>query len=126
MGIPYKNASVYYEWICDEIKIYPIWICPVVPKKSNTKFWTYNNNELYFDIGVFGNIKKFRGEEFHYNKIIERKLLDLSGNKCFYSGTYLSREQFNTLIDKDSYNIIKNKYDCNNRFGDLYKKIINI
>lgn len=125
LGIPYKNASVYYEWICDEIKIYPIWICPVVPKKSNTKFWTYNNNELYFDIAVFGNIKKFRGEEFHYNKIIERKLLDLSGNKCFYSGTYLSREQFNTLIDKDSYNIIKNKYDCNNRFGDLYKKIIN-
>ena len=95
------------------------------PKKSNTKFWTYNNNELYFDIGVFGNIKKFHGEEFHYNKIIERKLLDLSGNKCFYSGTYLSREQFNTLIDKDAYNIIKNKYDCNNRFGDLYKKIIN-
>lgn len=125
LGIPYKNASLYYEWICNEIKIYPLWICPVVPKKSNTKFWSYNDNKLYFDIGVFGNVEKFYDdEEFYYNKIIERKLLDLSGNKCFYSGTYLSREQFNTLIDNDVYNIIKNKYDCNNRFGDLYKKII--
>jgi len=131
LGIPYKNASIYYEWICDEIKIYPLWICPVVPKKSNTHFWTYNDNKLYFDIGVFGNIKKFYNEngnveEHYYNKIIEKKLLDLSGNKCFYSGTYLTREKFNTLIDNDIYNIIKNKYDCKNRFGDLYKKIITI
>ena len=128
LGIPYKNASEFYEWICNEINIYPLWICPVVPKKSETHLWSYNKNELYFDIGVFGYIKGYYENgnivENYYNKKIEKKLLDLSGNKCFYSGTYLTLENFNTLIDNDIYTSIKNKYDCKNRFGDLYEKII--
>jgi hypothetical protein len=128
LGVPYENSCQFYNWICDELNIYPLWICPVKPKKSNTSLWSYNKNQLYFDIGVFGNKKLYveDGEIKHnyYNKKIEDKLLDIDGNKCFYSGTFFTKEQFDLFIDKEKYNKIKNTYDINNRFGDLYSKVI--
>ena len=139
MGVPYKNAVEFYEWICDELKIYPLWICPVTPKKSNTPFWSYNKNQLYFDIGVFGSVKHDTNQDNqdnqdhqnnttqdnkYYNKKIEEKLLEIEGNKCFYSGTYFTRETFNKFIDQTIYSKIKEKYDKSNRLGDLYEKVV--
>ena len=138
LGVPYKNALEFYEWICDELKIYPLWICPVTPKKSNTLFWSYNKNQLYFDIGVFGSVKHDTNQDHqnntnqdnttqdnkYYNKKIEEKLLEIEGNKCFYSGTYFTRETFNKFIDQTIYSKIKEKYDKSNRLGDLYEKVV--
>ena len=128
LGVPYENSCNFYKWICSELKIYPLWICPVKPKKSNTYFWSYNKNKLYFDIGVFGNKKLFieNGDikYNYYNKKIEEKLLEIDGNKCFYSGTFFTKNQFDLFINKEKYEIIKGKYDRNNRFGDLYSKVI--
>ena len=128
LGVPYKNACKFYKWISGELDIYPLWICPVKPKKSNTSLWSYNKNQLYFDIGVFGN-KKFYSEngeikQNYYNKKIEEKLIEFQGNKCFYSGTFFTREQFDLFINKEKYDDIKHTYDVDNRFGDLYSKVI--
>jgi FAD/FMN-containing dehydrogenase len=123
LGVPGENIEEFYNWICDNINKYPIWICPVVPKKTNTTLWTFNENKLYFDVGVFVR-KETNKEENYYNKLIEKKLLDLNGNKCFYSDTFLSKKNFNVLINEDKYQRIKKKYDINNRFGDLYNKVI--
>tara|TARA_R110002153_G_scaffold246334_2_gene402098 strand:+ start:2468 stop:3871 length:1404 start_codon:yes stop_codon:yes gene_type:complete len=124
LGVPGENVEEFYNWICNNINKYPIWICPVIPKKTNTSLWTFNENKLYFDIGVFVR-KETNKEENYYNKLIEKKLLELNGNKCFYSDTFLSKKDFNVLINPDKYQCIKKKYDINNRFGDLYNKVIN-
>ena len=124
LGIPGENVEIFYDWICNNIGEYPIWICPVIPKKMNTPLWTFNENKLYFDIGVFVKKKSKLTRPYYYNKLIEKKLLELNGNKCFYSDTFLDKNDFNKLIDPDKYAKIKKKYDENNRFGNLYEKII--
>jgi len=123
LGVPSENAVEFFDWICDDINKFPIWICPVVPKEMDSHLWTFNKHKLYYDIGVFVRKIHKHGNNY-YNKLIEKKLLELNGNKCFYSDTFLSKEDFNTLIDPEKYNQIKKKYDPNNIFGDLYEKVV--
>lgn len=123
LGIPGENVEIFYDWVCDNIDEYPIWICPVIPKKMNSDLWTFNENKLYYDIGVFVR-KKSEKTPYYYNKLIEKKLIELNGNKCFYSDTFLDKSDFNKLINPKKYEKVKKKYDENNRFGNLYEKII--
>jgi len=125
LGIPKENAVEFLKWICTHINEYPLWICPVKPKNTDTPLWSFNDNKLYYDIGVFVRKKHFNNEfPYYYNKLIEEKLLELGGNKCFYSDTFFTKSQFDSVIDSFTYKTLKNKYDSNNKFGDLYKKII--
>jgi FAD/FMN-containing dehydrogenase len=123
LGVPGENVGKFYDWVCETISKYPIWICPVIPKKMDSHFWTFNENKLYFDVGVFTS-KKSTKPHGHYNKLIEKKLLEMDGNKCFYSDTFLNKKDFDGLIDPDKYLEMKLKYDENYRFGNLYDKII--
>ena len=123
LGIPKENAVEFLKWICNNIHKYPIWICPVIPKESDSPLWSFNNNTLYYDIGVFVR-KKQNIEPYYYNKLIEKKLLELDGNKCFYSDTFFNKSDFNSLVDSKKYETLKNKYDPNNRFNNLYEKVI--
>jgi len=125
LGVPHENAAEFFDWLVKEINIFPMWICPVVPRKSNTPLWSYNKEKLYFDIGVFGRKLSNENPKGFYNRKIEKKLLELEGNKCFYSETYFDQTQFRSVINYDEYWILKNKYDRKNRFGDLYNKVIN-
>ena len=124
LGIPHENADKFYNWICETINDYPIWICPVVPKKSDTYFWKYNDSSLYYDIGLFGFIKENK-EKYYYNKLIESKLIELGGNKCFYSDTFFSKNEFDNFIDPKKYEEIKLKYDTSKKLQQLYDKVVN-
>ena len=64
----------------------------------NSDLWTFNENKLYYDIGVFVR-KKSEKTPYYYNKLIEKKLIELNGNKCFYSDTFLDKSDFNKLIN---------------------------
>ena len=126
LGVPHENVNEFYNWINDQesFSIYPLWICPVKPKESDTYLWSYNKDKLYFDIGVFGSYKSNKAKSFDFNKRIEKKLLELDGNKCFYSDTFFDYDDFKKLINIDKFKEIKNKYDNEYKFGDLYTKVI--
>ena len=125
LGIPEENAVEFLKWICTHINKYPIWICPVTPKKMDSPLWSFNTNKLYYDIGVFHRKKQFDEDSpYYYNKLIEKKLLELNGNKCFYSDTFFTKSQFESVIDIFTYETLKNKYDPKNKFGNLYEKVI--
>ena len=125
LGVPEENSIEFFDFICREINKYPIWICPVVPKKMDSHLWTFNKNKIYYDIGVFTR-KKTNGIPFYYNRLLEEKLLELNGNKCFYSDTYFTREEFDKVIDPEKYKLMKEKYDPQNHFGDLYDKVVTL
>jgi hypothetical protein len=125
LGVPVENSIEFFNFICTHIDKYPIWICPVVPKKTDTPLWNFNQNKIYYDIGVFTR-KKVNNNQFYYNRLLERKLLELNGNKCFYSDTYFTREEFDKVIDPNKYKLMKEKYDPQNQFGDLYEKVVTL
>ena len=126
LGVSKENAIELFNYICKHINHYPIWICPVVPKKNETTLWTFNKNIIYYDIGVFTNKKIYNNNPSYYNKLLEQKLLELNGNKCFYSDTFFTKKEFDTIIDPDKYNLLKGKYDPQNHFGNLFDKVVNI
>ena len=125
IGIPYQDTANFLIWLRNEIQIYPIWICPVVPKKEYTPLWKFNKDNLLFDIAIFGSKKKEEDHELgKYNKSIEKKMLEYKGMKCFYSDTFFTKDQFNNNLDNKEYLRLKNKYDSNNLFQNLYDKCI--
>ena len=51
-------------------------------------------------------------------------MLNYNGMKCFYSDTYFTKDEFENNIEIDKYNKLKQKYDPNNLFQNLYDKCI--
>ena len=127
IGIPMKNSAQFLEWVHENIDIYPLWLCPIKSqdKSEDGVTWNFHKDEYYCDIGIFGKKKtNFNPKEAYYNKLIENKMLELEGNKCFYSDSYFTKEQFQKCMNMEQYNKIKMKYDEQNLFQDLYDKVI--
>lgn len=127
IGIPMKNTTEFFEWLDKEINVYPVWLCPIMPKDSseNTYLWNLNDNNLYFDIAMFGRkTTEHNPKDAHYNKLIEEKMLEMGGSKSFYSDAYFTEEQFSRIIDMEKYKKVKSKYDQNDKFMNLYDKVI--
>jgi hypothetical protein len=50
--------------------------------------------------------------------------LHLRGVKGLYSSAYYDEETFWNIYDRESYEGLKEKYDPNRRFRDLYQKTV--
>jgi FAD/FMN-containing dehydrogenase len=128
IGIPIYRCAEFIEWLDTDIKIYPLWICPLIGKETEkTVLWKMKDNVLYCDIGVFGRTKLFPNDlaRSHFNKEIETKMLEFGGKKCFYSDSFFSRETFEKEYSGAEYTNIKEKYDPDNRLLHVYDKCIN-
>ena len=82
---------------------------------------------MHYDIGLFGFIKENNKikDKYYYNKLIETKLIELGGNKCFYSDTFFSKKDFDLFIDPEKYKEVKIKYDTAKKLKGLYDKVVN-
>jgi hypothetical protein len=49
---------------------------------------------------------------------------ELGGMKSLYSDAYYSPEQFWSIYNKDEYFFLKNRYDPNGHFKNLYAKCV--
>ena len=127
IGIPLKNSAQFLEWVQENIDVYPMWLCPIKPqdKPEDGVTWNFHKEEYYCDIGIFGKKRtNFNPKEAYYNKLIENKMLELEGNKCFYSDSYFTKDQFHKCMNMEQYNKIKSKYDEHNLFQNIYDKVI--
>ena len=60
----------------------------------------------------------------HYNRLVEDKVEELGGIKSLYSDAYYAPERFWRLYNRSAYDSLKEVYDPDNRFGDLYDKCV--
>ena len=49
---------------------------------------------------------------------------DLDGHKSLYSDSFYTREEFDELYGRESYNTVKKTYDPDSRLLDLYAKAV--
>ena len=54
-------------------------------------------------------------------KKIEKKMLELGGNKMLYSKTRVSEDEFWSIYDKKAYSVLRDKY--HSKFPDLFSKV---
>jgi hypothetical protein len=125
VDIPIQNAPEFFRFLLAEIGITPIWVCPVKAPDPSVIFPLYalDPRKLYINFGFWDTIPTTH-KEGHFNRKIERKLMELNGKKGLYSTAYYDRETFWSIYNQSRYDELKRKYDCNGVFRDLYAKCV--
>ncbi len=125
--IPVENCERFLDFYHREIQFLPVWICPSRAYDSSAVFDLYplDPAKLYVNFGFWDVIKGRRAvPEGHYNRKIEAEVRELGGMKSLYSDAFYSRNEFWELYNKPSYERLKQRYDPNGRFKDLYAKCV--
>jgi FAD/FMN-containing dehydrogenase len=124
--IPAVSATAYFDFFTNQIGIYPIWTCPTYPMRDQDhcfSLFPMQANQLYINFGFWSSVPS-REVPGHYNRLIEKKVTELNGNKSLYSDVYYSEAEFWSIYDKENYQKLREKYDPNKRFKDLYVKCV--
>lgn len=123
--IPIGKASDFADFLDKIIGITPIWICPYFPyqNKSEYTLCKFDPNQFYVDFG-FWDIIPSTHPKGYFNQLIEEKTVELNGYKSLYSDSFYSEEKFWQLHPKKPFSQLKEKYDPQKSFKDLYEKCV--
>jgi FAD/FMN-containing dehydrogenase len=126
VDIPIENAAAFLEFFQREIGLEPLWVCPL-SSGEDARFPLYPvpPRKLYVNFGFWDVLRKPEAKEpGHYNRLIEREVSRLSGIKSLYSSSYFTREEFHAAYGGDAYRALKDRYDPERRFPELYDKCV--
>jgi len=125
--IPVERASEFLDFFQKEIGITPVWICPIGVYNSGHRFplFSLDARKRYFNFG-FWDIVKTRPELplSHFNRLVEKKMMDVGGMKSLYSDSFFTKEEFWKLYDKRTYDDLKKKFDPNAKLKGMYEKCV--
>jgi len=125
VDIPVENAAEFFHFLHAEIGIAPVWVCPF---KSWDPCVTYDlyaldPNKLYINFGFWDTVPTTH-EDGYFNRKVERKAFQLNGKKGLYSSAYYDEETFWKIYNRKRYIELKQKYDPEGVFADLYAKCV--
>ncbi|TVR54087.1 MAG: FAD-binding oxidoreductase [Puniceicoccaceae bacterium] len=123
--IPVGRAADFLAFLDREVGIRPVWICPAMARRKTTLYPLFMTDPevLYINFGFWGGVPGHheRGER---NRRIEAKVAELGGKKSLYSSSYFSKEEFWRHYNESAYRALKDRYDPNGFFPDLYEKCV--
>jgi FAD/FMN-containing dehydrogenase len=126
VDIPLSRAAEFLDFYAKTIGLWPQWICPIGPQAHSGRFSLYPvKGEWYVNFG-FWDVKRTREAHpaGHFNRLIERKVVELGGIKSLYSDSFFTREEFDRFYGGDAYRRLKAKYDAQGAFPQLYEKCV--
>lgn len=120
-----QQASEFYEFFAREIGITPIWICPFTSPNKQVCFnlFPLDPNQWYVNFGYWDTVPSDQPVG-HYNRLIEKKLMELKSFKSLYSNVYYTPEEFWKIFNKPCYDHLKKQYDPKGVLNDLYQKCV--
>jgi FAD/FMN-containing dehydrogenase len=127
VDIPIARAEEFLEFLLQRIGIVPIWVCPIRPVGASQAFTLYPlaPGTLYVNFGFWDVVRTPDAyPPGHFNRLIERVVIELGGIKSLYSDCYFTSEEFAHAYAMDQYRVLKNKYDPGRRALDLYDKCV--
>ncbi len=126
VDIPITAAAEFLAFFEREIGILPVWICPIhSPDARQFPLYPLHASTLYVNFGFWDAVKSRKSNlPGHFNRLIERKVVELGGIKSLYSDSYFSRPEFDALYGAQTYRALKSRYDPQNRLPDLYDKCV--
>ena len=117
----------FIKWYNNTICVYPLWICPVDNSRNTGRYPLYPpKDKLIFDLGFYS--RKILNKEMdnnHYSVLFDEKLKSLNCMKGLYSKNTFTEKDFWKIYKRSKYFKVKNKYDKDNVYPDLYSKAIN-
>ncbi len=127
VDIPIENAPAFLDFLLAEIRITPIWICPIRAYDPSVQFDLYpmDPGRVYVNFGFWDVVKgRTPQPEGYYNRKIERQVAALGGIKSLYSDAFYEPDEFWQIYNKPVYDRLKAKYDSQGFFKDLYQKTV--
>jgi FAD/FMN-containing dehydrogenase len=126
VDIPLARAAEFLDFYAKNIGLWPQWVCPIGPTPQSGRFTLYPvKNTWYVNFG-FWDVKRTREAHAagHFNRLIERKVIELGGIKSLYSDSFFPREEFDAHYGGAAYRALKAKYDPQGAFPQLYDKCV--
>ena len=126
VDIPLARAPEFLEFYAKEIALWPQWICPIGFHSGKQNFALYPAKPGWYINFGFWDVKRTKEAHppGHFNRLIERKVVELGGIKSLYSDSYFAEDEFSRLYGGDFFAKLKNKYDAGGAFPGLYAKCV--
>ncbi len=127
--VPIERLPEFLEWFDAEIGMRPVWVCPLVSTGSvGGRGWTtypLAPGETYVNVGFWGTVH-VGPDAVHgpRNRMIEQKVHELGGHKSLYSEAFYDRPTFDELYHGDDLDVVKRRYDPDDRLTSLYDKTV--
>lgn len=125
--IPLSGAQLFIETVDSLLQIHPLRICPIKLDSSPGMVHSQSDNEIYFNIGIYGRPKVQNYCFWRYFK--ERKALEdltvkLNGYQMLYGENLMGCQQFHKMFDHTLYDEMRQKLNCQKAFPDVFNKIM--
>jgi len=128
--MPLERTEEYLRWFLKEVPIEPIWLCPLAVRdhghgEQPWPLYPLRVGEQYVNVGFWSTVEIVPGaQDGDVNRKIEKVVHDLDGHKSLYSDAYYEEDAFWSLYGGETYHTIKDRYDPDGRFPDLYTKAV--
>jgi len=124
VDVPLAHAADFLDFFQREIGVTPIWICPIATRGQWT-LYPMEPGKMYVNFGFWDVVRKDEPHAAgHFNRLVERKVLELGGIKSLYSDSYFTPQAFWSAYNGEGYRALKQRYDPKGRFKDLYAKCV--
>lgn len=127
VDIPFARAPQFLEFLQRDIDLWPVWLCPIRAAPAAAQFPLYPRPEgtRMLNFGFWDVIQSLQPTaQGHYNRLVERKVIELGGIKSLYSDSFFSREEFDAAYGAAAYAALKARYDPQQRLLGLYEKCV--
>ena len=120
--LPIERAEDFLQYLNSKLKIYPLWICPIMASQENDKLSPANcRTELVLNVGIYGIIKK--GEDYlKLNRDVEVSAVNFGARKVLYAHNYYPKDEFWKIFDYNWYKDIRSKFYAEDVFPDVFEK----
>ncbi len=127
VDIPLPSAPQFLDFFLREIRVLPMWICPITTSAIADRFVLYpmRPRMRYVNFGFWDVLRRERSHATgHFNRAIEAEVQRLGGIKSLYSDSYFERATFDAIYGGGAYRNLKARYDPKGTFPGLYEKCV--
>ncbi|XP_002130771.2 delta(24)-sterol reductase-like isoform X1 [Ciona intestinalis] len=125
MMLPIKHLSKCLKVFHDEIKLYPLWLCPFyLPKEPGMLAPSGNEGEMYVDVGAYGEPRTLHFNNVKTIRQLEKATKDFNGFQMLYADSYMTREEFREMFDHSLYDKVRKSLPlCDEAMPAIYDKV---
>jgi Delta24-sterol reductase len=130
IAIPYAAVPDFISYVDKEFGHYPLWLCPLRQRgqHENSPHGLLAEKardeglEIMMNVGIWGPGPSDHKRFIEWNQKLERKVLELKGEKWLYAHTYYTESEFWNMYDRKGYDELRGKYYATH-LPSIYDKI---
>jgi len=123
--VPAPQAYEFLSWFHKNIGMKPFLAAPVQTCRDDVRFTLspIEPGRQYMNVGFYAPLPTSKPDGY-YNRLIEKKLMEMKAKKLLYSQCFYTKDEFWQTWDGQAYMALKRKYDPQERLPDLYQKCV--